>query len=205
MKLRKDKRGIVGIEAAIVLIAFIVIASALSYVVINMGFFATQKTKETITEGIGEATSALQLDGTVSAKTNDEGNITHIIFPVKLSVGKAAVDLSKDSIVVSVYLADAELLNIYNGTNGPIDLVDVDTALGLMNVNESKFFMYNDDGDSVLESREKAFLVISLDIMYVMPDYATVKIEVKTARGAALTVVRSAPGGMPSNTFVDLG
>jgi flagellin FlaB len=38
-----NKRGIVGIEAAIVLIAFVVIAAALAYVVINMGFFAAQR------------------------------------------------------------------------------------------------------------------------------------------------------------------
>jgi flagellin FlaB len=33
-----NKRGIVGIEAANVLIAFVVIAAALAYVVINMSF-----------------------------------------------------------------------------------------------------------------------------------------------------------------------
>ncbi|MBS7608828.1 flagellin, partial [Candidatus Bathyarchaeota archaeon] len=38
-KLCKNKRAIVGVEAAIVLIAFIIIAAALSYVVINMGFY----------------------------------------------------------------------------------------------------------------------------------------------------------------------
>ena len=41
-KLRKRSRGIVGIEAAIVLIAFVVIAASMAYVVINMGFFAAQ-------------------------------------------------------------------------------------------------------------------------------------------------------------------
>ncbi|MEM2567912.1 MAG: archaellin/type IV pilin N-terminal domain-containing protein, partial [Candidatus Bathyarchaeia archaeon] len=47
-KLFKNRKGIVGVEAAIVLIAFIIIAAALSYVVINMGFYTTQKTKETM-------------------------------------------------------------------------------------------------------------------------------------------------------------
>jgi len=42
-RLLRDKRGIVGIEATIVLIAFVVIASALAGVVINMGFYSTQK------------------------------------------------------------------------------------------------------------------------------------------------------------------
>jgi flagellin FlaB len=39
-------RGIVGIEAAIVLIAFVLVASALAFVAINMGMFSAQKSKE---------------------------------------------------------------------------------------------------------------------------------------------------------------
>ncbi|RLG93478.1 flagellin, partial [Candidatus Bathyarchaeota archaeon] len=59
IRLHRDKRGIVGIEAAIVLIAFVVIAAALAGVVINMGFYSTQKVKGTIGRGISEASSAL--------------------------------------------------------------------------------------------------------------------------------------------------
>ena len=47
-----NTRGIVGIEAAIVLIAFVVIAAALAYVVINMGFYVSQTAKSTIDKGI---------------------------------------------------------------------------------------------------------------------------------------------------------
>ncbi|MGB9676619.1 MAG: hypothetical protein ACPL0C_05480 [Candidatus Bathyarchaeales archaeon] len=36
-------------------------------------------------------------------------------------------------------------------------------------------------------------------------NYETIKIEVRTAKGAALTIVRTAPGGMAANSFVDLG
>ena len=66
------------------------------------------------------------------------------------------------------------------------------------------FALYNDDKDSVLESNEKAFLIVNLDTD-TLGDYQTIKIEVRTAKGAALTVVRTAPGGMPSDSFVDLG
>jgi len=40
------KKGIVGIEAAIVLIAFVIVAAALAFVAINMGMYTTQKSKE---------------------------------------------------------------------------------------------------------------------------------------------------------------
>ena len=115
-KLLRQKRGIVGIEAAIVLIAFIIIAAALSYVVVNMGFYTTQKTKETMSSGVEEALAALQLDGVVTGKTNATNYIEYIVFPVKLSVGKAALDLNDESVIVSVYLSNATLLNVYNGS-----------------------------------------------------------------------------------------
>ena len=205
-KLLKAKKGIVGIEAAIVLIAFIVIAAALSYVVINMGFFTTQKTKETMQSGLEESLSALQLDGVVTGKTDATNEIEYVIFPVKLAVGKADLDLKNESVIVSVYLPGETLMNIYNGSvvTNNVTWTQLSSALSLGD-DEAKFAMYNSDSDSVLESTEKAFLVIKLGSAHTISDYETVKIEVKTAKGAALTVVRTAPGGMPASSFVDLG
>jgi flagellin FlaB len=63
-------RGIVGIEAAIVLIAFVVVATALAFVVLNMGFYTTQRSKEVMGQGLAQASSALEIDGTVLAKVS---------------------------------------------------------------------------------------------------------------------------------------
>lgn len=210
-KLFKNKKGIVGIEAAIVLIAFIIIAAALSYVVINMGFYTTQKTKETMQSGLAESLTALQLDGLVTAKTNQTSTqVLYILVPVKLAAGHASIDLSNSSVIVSVYLPNATLLNIYKGvhpstTNTTWD--DLSTTLDLSD-NQAKFAIYNDNGNTVLESTEKAFLMIRLNsnsTTTMLNDYDTMKVEVRSATGAALTVVRTAPGGMIANSFVDLG
>jgi flagellin FlaB len=211
-KLFKSKKGIVGVEAAIVLIAFLIIAAALSYVVINMGFYTTQKTKETMQTGLDESLTALQLDGVVTAKTNTtSSHILYILIPVKLSAGRGAVDLGSSSVVVSVYLPNATLMNIYKGavvTNETTWDSLIET-LNLTN-NQAKFAIYNDNGNNnyVLESNEKAFLVIRLNATSstgMLGNYETIKIEVRTAKGAALTVVRTAPGGLSQNSFVDLG
>jgi flagellin FlaB len=211
-KLFKSKKGIVGVEAAIVLIAFLIIAAALSYVVINMGFYTTQKTKETMQTGLDESLTALQLDGVVTGKTNaTSSHILYILIPVKLSAGRGAVDLGSSSVVVSVYLPNATLMNIYQGavvTNETTWDSLIET-LNLTN-NQAKFAIYNDNGNNnyVLESNEKAFLVIRLNATSstgMLGNYETIKIEVRTAKGAALTVVRTAPGGLSQNSFVDLG
>jgi flagellin FlaB len=210
-KLFKNKKGIVGVEAAIVLIAFLIIAAALSYVVINMGFYTTQKTKETMQTGLDESLTALQLDGVVTARTNaSSSEILYVLVPVKLSAGRGAVDLSSSSVVVSVYLPNATLMNIYQGASPSATAVTWDalnTTLELGN-NEAKFAIYNDDGDTVLESNEKAFLLIRLnstDSEGMLGEYESIKIEVRTAKGAALTIIRTAPGGLDEDSFVDLG
>jgi flagellin FlaB len=209
-RLRRNKRGIVGIEAAIVLVAFIIIAAALSYVVINMGFYTTQKTKETMQTGLDESLTALQLDGVVTAKTNaSSSEILHVLVPVKLSAGKAAIDLGESAVVVSVYLNNQTLMNIYNGSECTTNTTwsELSTTLDLGD-NEAKFAIYNSNGNTVLESNEKAFLMIQLDSTDaggMISDYETAKIEVRTAKGAALTIIRTAPGGLQANEFVDLG
>jgi len=209
-KLFKNKRGIVGVEAAIVLIAFLIIAAALSYVVINMGFYTTQKTKETMQEGLDESLTALQLDGVVTARTNESSaHILYILVPVKLSAGRGAVDLGTTSVVVSVYMPNATLLNIYEGAvstnNVTWDALIVNLTLGNYT---AKFAIYNGNDNTVLESNEKAFLLICLnstETWGMLGEYETIKIEVRAAKGAALTVVRTAPGGLAADSFYDLG
>jgi len=200
----RSRLGIVGIEAAIVLIAFVVIASALAYVVINMGFYSAQKAKETIDRGVGEATSSLQLDGTVIGKTNNESKIQYLVIPVKLAVGQAEVDLSNKTVTVSIFYKDFTLANIYNGTCG--EEKDVDKLLeSLTGEDVAVFAIYNGDGDNVLEVNEKALLVIKLSNHNALESYSKVKIEVRTSRGAALTVERLIPVGLPKEAYVDLG
>ena len=41
--MKRNDEGFTGLEAAIVLIAFVVVAAVFSYVVLGAGFFTTQK------------------------------------------------------------------------------------------------------------------------------------------------------------------
>lgn len=59
----KSNSAFSGLEAAIVLIAFVVVAAVFSYVMLGAGFFATQKSQEVTYSGIKQATSNLVIDG----------------------------------------------------------------------------------------------------------------------------------------------
>ena len=62
---RHTHRGVIGIESAIVLIAFVIVAAALAFVVLNMGFATTQKAKTAIISSLGEAASSVEVSGKV--------------------------------------------------------------------------------------------------------------------------------------------
>jgi flagellin FlaB len=207
-KLFGNKKGIVGIEAAIVLIAFVIIAAALSYVVINMGFYITQKTKETMQGGLDESLNALQLDGLVTGRTNENSSLLeYLIIPVKISASGAAVDLSSNSVVISVYLKNATLFNVHRGAVVANNCTTWEELIGNLSLkdNEAKFAIYNGNNNTVLESTEKAFLVIRLGPENMASGNEIIKIEVRIAKGAALTVARTVPPGLLPNSFVSLG
>jgi archaeal flagellin N-terminal-like domain len=98
-------KGIVGIEAAIVLIAFVVVAAALAFVVLNMGFYTTQRSKEVMGQGLAQASSALEIDGTVLAKVNkDNGKLVCAVIPIRLSAGQKDVDLTPGKSDIAVWV-----------------------------------------------------------------------------------------------------
>jgi archaeal flagellin FlaB len=93
-----------GLEAAIVLIAFVVVAAVFSYVVLGAGFFTTQKSQETVYKSVEQATSNLQMVGQVYAVgsgVGDAKNIVSIQFNLGLAPGAPSLDLSKMIITVS--------------------------------------------------------------------------------------------------------
>jgi flagellin FlaB len=210
--IRKNKRGIVGIEAAIVLIAFVVIAAALAYVVINMGFYSAQTAKSTIDKGIQEATSALELDGYITGLTDETSNVTALAIPLKLAVGQEQVDMAANTVVVAVQGANFSLANIYNGsaTSAELDiatLISDVNATNTLNLPNATCFLYNSQlsTDTVLKQNAKAYMVIYLGPSYPLQPYSKVKVEIRTSRGAALMMIRDIPGGLPQNKLLDLG
>ena len=216
--MNRYRKGIVGIEAAIILIAFVVIAAALAYVVVNTGFFASQKSKEVVMRGIGEATSSLQLDGSVIAYVNEtDKKVTTLVMPVKVSVGKEGVDVSNNSLVVTVWVSgskSAYMPNIYNGTlpapagtitfnsnNLTETIVNIATTAGKTPV--AYIGIVNSDGDNLLESNEKGFLIVYLGD-YSVAEHDVVKVEVKAPIGASLIIEREIPTNLVENQFIDL-
>ena len=109
-KLRRDGKGFTGLEAAIVLIAFVVVAAVFSYVMLGAGFYTTQKSKKVVDTGVKQASSSLTLDGQYiyldsaeehGGKTGSQGEVSVISFYVTQTAGGTPVDLEKTSVAIT--------------------------------------------------------------------------------------------------------
>jgi flagellin-like protein len=88
----EQERGVTGLETAIILIAFVVVASVFAFTVLSTGLFSAERGKETIHAGLKGARSSLALKGSVVA--NGVSNKT-------LSLGETAWTSASSSVTAT--------------------------------------------------------------------------------------------------------
>ena len=106
--LGKDQRGITGLETAIVLIAFVVVASVFAFAVLSTGLLSSEKSKETVLGALSETSSTLTIRGEIIADANsNKTKIDTIKFTLSSAAQAAeAVDLGKTGTVVTYLDSD---------------------------------------------------------------------------------------------------
>jgi flagellin FlaB len=65
--IHKREEGITGLETAIILIAFVIVASVFAFVVLSTGLFSADRGKETVFAGLEKARGNLEVRGAVTA------------------------------------------------------------------------------------------------------------------------------------------
>lgn len=91
-----------GLEAAIVLIAFVVVAAVFAYVVLGAGFLTTQKSQETVHTGISQATSTVQQSGVTSIQADAAASgVSQISFFLQLAASGTGADMGAFGYTVS--------------------------------------------------------------------------------------------------------
>jgi len=109
-------RGIIGVESAIVMIAFVIVAAALAFVVLNMGFSTTQKAKTSTLTALDEASSSLEIAGKITGVGDVSAgvlNTTHV--PLKIASGGASINLDPTLTAISYLSNTIQYDNIYVG------------------------------------------------------------------------------------------
>ena len=194
-RLLSREEAFTGLEAAIVLIAFVVVAAVFSYVVLGAGFFTTQKSQQVVHQGVQQASSSIEILGNVYgldmtqvlAPNTGGKQIDYVNYTIGLAPGGMAIDMTKVTMVFSNQSTRQDLSQStpFNTNSGP--------APGTWSIAK----VTNGNTNSYLESGEQFDIVVHLTEStgsIAARDQFT--LEVKPIIGAALSISRTAPGGI---------
>jgi archaeal flagellin FlaB len=178
----KDEKGFTGLEAAIVLIAFVVVAAVFSYVMLGAGFFTTQKSQEVVHTGVTQASSSVELSGDVIANGSIANNsIANVSLFLALTSGGSSVDMNRTLIVYS------------SPRVSPKDLTNGSTASATNFLVKRIYNSATVVPDSLVEKGEMFEILIQVNAFdSVMPNQEF-QIEIKPPQGATYTIHRKAP------------
>jgi len=156
--------GITGLETAIILIAFVVVASVFAFTVLSTGIFASERSKETVYAGLEEAKSSIEPRGSV------------IAFKGRIDTTSATDTIYKLSFVVANAIAGepVDLTPPYdtNGAGSDPDIVanaEYRTVISYIDKNQylsdvpwTVSWVGNNNADDLLEEGEKAEITVWL-------------------------------------------
>ncbi|MDD1663506.1 MAG: flagellin [Methanomicrobiales archaeon] len=190
-RLLSREEAFTGLEAAIVLIAFVVVAAVFSYVVLGAGFFSTQKAQEAVHTGVSQASSSFEILGDVYgvAIPSTLGQINYLNFTLGLAPGGMPIDMNKTTMVFANQSVRVELSKM-SGINpsGP-------PTGGTWTI--ARVFNANGIPNDQLEAGEQMEIVVHLEESTgaIAPRDAFT-LEIKPIVGPSLSIVRTAPGGI---------
>jgi flagellin FlaB len=229
---RHSHRGVIGVESAIVMIAFVIVAAALAFVVLNMGFTTSQKAKTSIISSLGEASSSMQIAGKVIGSGYPNGSVLNVTaFPIKVASGGDNINLEAATTAVKYVSNSLDYGDIYVGTlsgeykslAAAVNAADTATNSGdetFSQIDADPFSSGDNDGvptntrafiyftqertsNDILEQGETAVLAIVYGSGERPAALDKIKAEIIVPTGAALTVERQVP--TITTNVVDLG
>jgi archaeal flagellin FlaB len=185
--LRKDQRGITGLETAIILIAFVTVASVLGYSVLSAGIFSAEKGKQAVYQGLSQAQASMQVKGSVYA-TTEADKVDSVTFTLASVLNDETVDMTDTD-------GENTLVINYTDSNGATGTNLAWTASQVGGGND----------DTNLDANEQMQLVVDLSTVIAPAQalgvYDSFTLQIIPAKGAAITLQRSLPTMITAGTI----
>ncbi len=186
-KLHLGQRGMTGLETAIILIAFVTVASVLAYSVLSAGIFSAERGKATVYGGLEQASATMEVKGSVIGDANSANTtLDYIQFLVGLTMPDESVDMT--AIAVNIYSsATHAILTRATWTGTPAAAtwqfrkVPGSTERG---------------SDNALEGDELHEFVIDTEDFDTLGAYEWFTVEIIPPTGATITIKRTLPGNL---------
>ncbi|KUL00301.1 MAG: Flagellin domain protein [Methanomicrobiales archaeon 53_19] len=185
--MKKNENAFTGLEAAIVLIAFVVVAAVFSYVMLGAGFFTAQEAQTVVHTGMGQASSSIEVLGEVygfNGTSTENSSIVNITYTIGLTSGNTPMDMAR----MRVTLATPdyrEILTLQNDTG----IGDPDRG----NWSVTNIYDIVNEGDLVLDPNEKFQITVRTPTDKAIGADQRFTISMQPEVGAMTTVVRTTP------------
>lgn len=178
-RLRREEEGITALETAIILIAFVVVASVFAFTMLSAGTFSTERGKEAIYAGLAEVRSSMEIKGGMLAMAETAGTdstVTELVVTVSNAMAGEAIDLTVDNTTANKVLVE------YRDATQRAAIEDWEVT-----------FLIGDD-DTLLEGGELAEIKVPLaSLTTPLGINTSFALEFKPPTGAVLTVERTTP------------
>jgi flagellin FlaB len=176
--LHKREEGITGLETAIILIAFVIVASVFAFVVLSTGLFSAERGKETVFAGLEKARGNLEVRGALTVSDADtDGDIDEdddITFNVALAAGGFPINLNPASYINTV---------VINYIDAQDRVADTDYSVNWILT----------DGDDLLEVGELAEVTVNPPSGSTLDTNEIFTLEVVPPSGGTLLINRTMP------------
>jgi len=157
----RAQRGITGLETAIILIAFVVVASVFAFTILSAGVQSSEANKQTITAGLKETRTLLLQQGSAFAFQGDLGGadtVYKVVFLVANSLAGEPIDMTPPYTT-----NDTGTDPDYDSSNSSVTVVSyADEDQRLLDVPWTIQFVGKSNGDNLLEDGEKAEVTVWL-------------------------------------------
>lgn len=176
--LHHNERGQTALETAIILIAFVVVASVFAFTILSAGSASTEKGEQAIYSGLEGVQSSVSAKGAIIAEGSGT-SVSDVVFTLGLVSGGEPVDLTDTS------GSNAVVIGYRDGQQFVNELDWTVTWIG------------TNDGDNMLEAGELA--EVTVDLSALSPALAAntpFTLEIKPPAGGVLQINRSTPASI---------
>jgi flagellin FlaB len=178
--LHRKEEGITGLETAIILIAFVIVASVFAFVVLSTGLFSADRGKETVFAGLDKARGNLEVRGALTVTdVNADGAITDVgADTIVFNLGNAAAGAP-----VSIDPLATTNTTVMNYIDAQVRVADATfTTLEILG-----------DGDSLIEVGELFQVTVVIPAGASLLANETFTVEVVPPSGGTSLVSRTMP------------
>ncbi len=180
--MHKDEKGQTALETAIILIAFVVVASVFAFTILSAGSSSTEKGKQAIQAGLEGVQASMNIKGSVIAKGASNA-VTDVVFTLSLVAGGSPLNMSTTAKEVVIGYKDAS--QFVNDVPWSIDWI------------VSK----QSTADDLLEEGELAEITVELSTLSpalspALGPNTQFNLEIKPPKGAVLNLNRTTPAAI---------